>query len=168
MSYTDQIPDLTLADLTKDWAKAHLIADQTISRGAWTALVFGATVWNTANYWSSGNPTKLTVPAAHGGLYFIRGNCIWEQVSEDCSTQGRIYKNGIAIPGSHSGQYVNRAAGGDTWLPTNNLVNFEMELASGDYIEFFVWCSLSLAASVNALGNANPLYASWMSIERIG
>lgn len=168
MSYTDQIPDLSLADLVKDWAKVHLLSDQVISKETWTALSFGVSDWDTENYWSSGNPTRLTVPVAHGGLYFIRGNCIWEQVSQDCSTQARIYRNGIAIPASHSGQYVNRAAGGDTWLPTNNLVNFEMILEAGDYIEFFAWCSLSLGASMNAVGNANHLYSSWLSIERIG
>lgn len=168
MAYTDQIPDLSMCDLEKDWAKAHLLSDQTITKETWTALSFGTADWDTENYWSSGNPTRLTVPAAHGGLYFIRGNCVWEQVSEDASTQGRVYRNGIAIPASHSGQYVNRAAGGNVWLPTNNLVNFEMELEAGDYIEFFVWCSLSLSANMNAVGNANQLYASWLSMERIG
>jgi hypothetical protein len=168
MSYTDQIPDLSLSDLLKDWVKVHLASDQTIPEEVWTALVFGASDWDTESYWSSGNPTRLTIPAAHSGLYFIRGNCVWEQVSEDCSTQGRIYRNGIAIPASHSGQYVNRAAGGDTWLPTNNLVNFEVYLNAGDYIEFFVWCGLSLGTSMKAVGNSNQFYASWLSVERIG
>jgi hypothetical protein len=147
--------------------KAYLTADQTVTKNTWVALSFGATVWDTQSYWSIATPTRITIPAGQGGRYSIRTNCIWEQLTEDSSTQARIYINGVAVPASHSGQYVNKAAGGAVWLPTNNIIVFDVDLAAGDYIEFWVWCSVSTGPSVDALGSANPLYASWMSIERI-
>lgn len=147
--------------------KAHLTSDQTVSRLTWTALAWGDTVWDTQNYWAVGTPTRLTIPAGQSGRYAVRGNCIWETITEDSSTQSRLYLNGVAIPASHSGQYINKAAGGATWLPTANLMVYDLWLNAGDYIEFYVWLSVSTASAIDALGDSDENYASWLSIERI-
>lgn len=101
-------------------------------------VTFDSVVFDTDTMWSSGSPTRLTVPTGAGGYYHVT---FWVSVKADVSVPGNTYadvkKNGSApIAGIHSSLHV---------TDLNQTVDLggsgDVLLAAGDYLEFEMYFS---------------------------
>lgn len=53
-------------------ARVKKTTQQSVASGAWTAISWDGTDFDTSSFWSSGNPTRLTIP--ENGTYIIIAN----------------------------------------------------------------------------------------------
>lgn len=134
--------------------KAIATAAQSIPNASYTALTFGGESWDTDGMHSTvTNTSRLT--AATPGLYHVMG-----MVPFVANATGRRYaivqKNGV---GGATDDTVNIVAVSSTTTSSTPLVNREIYLAAGDYIELLVYQD-----SGGALSTSNAtLVVAWFS-----
>jgi hypothetical protein len=97
---------------------------------AGTPVPFQAVEEDPFGFWSSGTPTRLTVPAGKAGVYLIAGQASW-----DTSTTGRkaawIFVNGSRVA-------ITEVNGDDGGLGLSFGVMRFKRLQAGDYVELVV------------------------------
>lgn len=119
-------------------AKAYKTSNQLIAVGAGTDdPVQGATrvpmhvaEFDVGGFWSSGAPSRLTVPAGQGGKYVITGQSSWQTAAAGrrCAW---IYKNGTR-------RAIAESLGDDGGRSLSFCVATMLVLNPADYIELFV------------------------------
>jgi hypothetical protein len=113
-------------------AKVTRSSAQSLSNDTWTAISYDTEDFDTDGFWTSGSPTRMTIPTGKGGKYLI--SCVG--YFNNSSTSGaRLTKVNL-----NGNEYV---AGYGTWMPaattrTHALLNTVVVLVAGDYLEFLM------------------------------
>jgi hypothetical protein len=99
--------------------------------GSSVSLAFDAENWDPVNMWTSGNPTRITIPSGGDGFYFM--GCDMEfQATTGAQNGNRQIQ--VMISGSgHIRQTIPSIGSG---LPTRVEISYGAQLDAGDYIEF--------------------------------
>lgn len=96
----------------------------TLPQGTAITISFAAVTYDTSGFWSSGAPTRLTIPTGHSGLYVLTGQAdITLAVSALLTLE--LYKNGVLIA---EAEFSAPTTGG-------HQVAVVADLLAGDYIE---------------------------------
>jgi hypothetical protein len=100
-----------------------------------TAITFDGAIYDTDGFWSSGNPTRLSVPA---GVSRVRLSSAWRMTGGSASIQTKMLRNGVEFVGMASSS----AASGFT---TGHLFasSAVVSVAAGDYFEVIAFASAS-------------------------
>jgi hypothetical protein len=111
-------------------AKVTRSTTQSMANDTWTIISFDTEEFDTDNYYSSGAPTKFTIPSGKGGKYLITAVGYFNNASTSGSRLVKFTKNG--------NEY---GPGYGTWMPaattrTHALLNTVVALVATDYIEF--------------------------------
>lgn len=150
-------------------AKAYKTSNQTIADGAGTddavqggtRVIFHTTEFDVGTFWSSGAPSRLTVPAGQGGKYLITGQASWETIAVAGARRcAWIYKNGVRrgiteIPGSDGGKNL-------SFCVATMLV-----LSPGDYVELFVRLD-NVGGSRSLIGDVSDLSLTQLQLVKVG
>lgn len=112
---------------------------QSCSSGVQTTISFDTEMYDLRNMWSSGAPTRLTVPSGMGGIYYIGGQLEFDPNGVG-SRQALLLVNGAVV----ARQAGDNAGSG---LPSRYNVSRDVALNAGDYVE--------LAAFQNSGGTLN-------------
>jgi hypothetical protein len=113
-------------------AKVTRSSAQSMANDTWTAISYDTEDFDTDGYWTSGSPTRMTIPTGKGGKYLV--SCVG--YFNNASTSGsRLVK--VTLNGN---EYV---PGYGTWMPaattrTHALLNTVLPLSAGDYLEFLM------------------------------
>jgi len=130
-------------------AKASLTAPESISDATPMDVPFDAAGTDTAYFWSGGAPTRLTVPTALGGLYYVGGAyLVWDSNATGYRV-ATIKKNGSITVVSDKRNAVNGTG-------TEYTIYFDLEnFSAADY--------LTLNVEQNSGGNLNLVQANlWL------
>lgn len=103
-----------------------------VAAAAAVPIPFSAIVSDASSFWSSGAPTRLTVPAAAAGRYVVLVQTFWT-VALVANAWLAIYKNGVMQ--AESALTAGAAIG--TRAPLQS--HFIADLAVGDYLEAYVY-----------------------------
>lgn len=106
------------------------LSDQTITSGTDVTVSFDTMEFDfdADPFWSSGAPTKLTVPAGYKGIYIVRGSVGLNAGGTGTRRNAKIWVNGSAKEESQVS--VDVAQGADTVLPVTGILS----LKAGDDI----------------------------------
>ena len=125
-----------------------LNADQTLTNGAFTKILFDLEEFDTDNAFAS---NKFTVPSGQAGKYFLYSNIIVQGLADGKKMILRLYKNNSAVA-------TNRTTLG-TSDDTGVSMQFTLDLAAGDYIEVF--CYQNDTGTENAAGSSSVMESSF-------
>lgn len=103
-----------------------------------------AVIFDSHSFWSSGTPSRLTVPAGQAGYYLIVAQASWN-TSATGRKAGWIYKNGSRVG-------IAEVNGDDGGLGLSFTVATFIQLAVGDYVELVV--RQDSAGALDLLGEA--------------
>ena len=125
-----------------------LNADQTLTNGAFTKILFDLEEFDTDNVFAS---NKFTVPSGQAGKYFLYSNIIVQGLADGKKMILKLYKNNSAVG-------TNRTTLG-TSDDTGVSMQFTLDLAAGDYIEVF--CYQNDTGTENAAGSSSVMESSF-------
>jgi hypothetical protein len=126
-------------------------SDQSIT-SAGAAVSWDAESYDVGNWWTSGSPTRMTVPS---GVTRIRITACCRTGTNNQNITGNLLKNGSDVFAGNPGGYSFSATGGVM------LVSPVLEVVAGDYFEVF-WRPPS---TLNIIGGSGR--RSWASIEAV-
>lgn len=122
-------------------AAVYRASDFSLADRTPTKVILSTVVFDDGAFWSSGDPTRLTIPVGAGGAYVISGLGSWDS-GQPGPHYARIYVNNIERASSM----------GDTNAPVPYLepasVSTVLKLNAGDYVE------LVLEHAANVVGTA--------------
>lgn len=123
-------------------AMVNLTANEAIADQTSTVISCDAVEFDTDGFWSSANPTRLTLPAGVSRVRLI-GNLRWEN---DGSGNRRAWlrKKGTGFPGA---PMVMHGAGG---VVGQNLATSALPVSAGDFVELAAWHSAGATIDVEA------------------
>jgi hypothetical protein len=130
-------------------ALARKTSTQSIAANTDTAIAFNGTTYDTDGFWSSGNPTRLTVPA---GITRVRLACAWRMTGGAANVQTKMLRNGADFVGMASISASTGFTNGHLFAATA-----VVSVAAGDFFEAVAICS---AARTIDSGER-----TWFSIE---
>ena len=153
-SLTHKIAD-TISGLRANWedyiahkeqhgfrgALLRLTADKSIPSGVRTVIDWDSPVYDTSNFWSADNPSRLTVPIGVSKVRLTTFIC-WQN-NNNGERSINIYKNGN--PTWFGRAADRRAASGNSETTISTAV---VEVAAGDYFEVAVMQTSGVALSV--------------------
>lgn len=125
---------LTATALGPEWAAAsgggvgasvYRATDQTIFDRVHTAINLSTVITDDVGFWSSGSPSRLTVPAGQAGWYSIVAQC------GTLDSTGRNWYTEIFVNGT-----LRARAGGDSIVVQAAAL---VKLAVGDYVELYAY-----------------------------
>lgn len=106
-----------------------------------TTATFDGPQWDSDGYFDADQPTRLTVPTALRGRYFIQVAIRWlndADVTPDSYYHAFLSVNGSSHPaGNDARSTANDTEAGATG--TTQHFTFETNLGDGDYVELHVW-----------------------------
>jgi len=130
------------------YAYVYRSTAQTITDNTLTAITFDNAPVDASVFWSSGSPTKLTVPTGKDGTYIILGQVEWVIFGATGFVSVGIYKNGTLI----AEQEVNV-----TGITPTIQVGVQENLIATDFIELKVLADSS-GASYDTVGGARSVF----------
>ncbi len=102
-------------------------ATQSVNNGTFTTITWDTGDSNDHGIWNAGNPTRLTVPAGEGGLYFG-----YAKISYAANSNGVRYiylnKNGAGT------NFLDNQNANGSGVPTYKSFSFLIPLLAGDYL----------------------------------
>ena len=122
---------------------------QNISAATATAVSWSSADTNVSAIWSSGTPTRFTIPAGKGGVWLVSSACTLNNVGGQVVNQ--IYKNGSAVA-----NFKVTTAISSTNITSTNM-SAVITLVATDYIEIFL-NSLNAAEIIAANSSAFIAY----------
>lgn len=137
-------------------ASAYRTSNLSVSKATDTAITFDATHFDTASFWSSLAPTRLTVPTGQGGKYIVLGQITWLASVTAFTTKIRL--NGTTVLG---------AGGGSDVIGLNDLpmhVGVLADLAAGDYIELIGYWNYSDAGPRTVVGGSRSTFLQLVKV----
>jgi hypothetical protein len=130
--------------------------DFSVANDTFTDLPWEAADYDTANIWSSGNPTHLTCP--RDGLVVLRANCSWA-----INSTGVRRMLSAKNDGGFFGLLDVSQSGFSTQFNLQNAVSAPVEVQEGDHFELRVW--QNSGGSLNFATSAKD--RTWFSLEYI-
>ena len=127
---------------------------QSIPNGAWTTLTWQQVEYDSDSFWSSGNSSRITIPA---GINKVRISAQVMLASSVSQTQVIIYKNGSAL----NGPYMYSPGAGFLTQITSPIMN----VAAGDYFEISYLQGSGAAVSTHA--NVGYNYVSMEVVDPV-
>jgi hypothetical protein len=121
---------VTTASVVNPWARVSRIATQAIVSSAVDAIIFDTESTDNANIYTSGSPTRLTIPGSGNKIATINA-CISFVVNATGLRRCILYKNGSSVTNQGFGTTFNPNAGTTTEVN----VTFQAECVGGDYFE---------------------------------
>jgi hypothetical protein len=111
-------------------AKVTRSTAQSMANDTWTVISFDTEEFDTDGYYTSGSPTRFTIPSGKGGKYLVTATGFFNNSSTSGSRLTKITKNGSEY-----------SPGYGTWMSaattrTHALLNTVVALVATDYIEF--------------------------------
>jgi len=140
----------------------------------------GTTIWASTGFFSSTQPTLVTIPAGCAGVYSIHAVVHWGIGSSATFfpqiREGNYFITQLAKNGSVSGSLREARVSDEPTIPatiTRQDVFWEAELAENDYIEVLVTCEVFDQQIMNLYGG---LYGAgwgyklehWLTVRRLG
>lgn len=135
-------------------ARAYRSTSQSIATATATSVSFSTTRYDQANFWSAGNPTRLTVPET--GTYMIFGHVIYD-VNSTGYRLTRLRLNGTTYLAGDS----KPAVSGDVTVAS---VATMYRLTASDYVELVVFHSVGASLNLLILDS----YGAELAIARYG
>ena len=134
-------------------ALMKLNGNKSLAASSYLLVPWGGSVYNTGGWWSTSNPSRLTVPS---GVTKVRisASILWES-SDSGYRQLRIKKNGQYSYGLPYDRYTAISTSGHTGQSA------VVEVTAGDYFELEVYHTASPAVALRE----DPY--TWMSIEAV-
>jgi hypothetical protein len=131
-------------------ARVETTASQSVGNGAYVPVSFATVDFNIGGVFSSGAPTKLTVPitgvyAASGSVEWEAGGIGWRQLEIDAGSAGRVATELIPVAAT---QY------------TYNSVSTIVKLNAGESVE--------LTANQTSGGGVLPVIKGWFALNWVG
>jgi hypothetical protein len=141
---------------------------QTISHNTATAVSWENEWYDLYNWYSSGNPTRLTVPTGVRVVRLTAQIGFEIRVSNTTNCNAYFRKNGSDVNwfGNGIATYVPAGASQPAGAGSMNLVTATIAVTPGDYFELVYYHSEIDAASAVVYGDANGK-TTWMSIEAV-
>jgi hypothetical protein len=136
-------------------ARAHRTSSTSVTGGAWQALSWGATAFDTG-FWSNAAPTRFTVPTGKAGTYLLVGQAFWQ--TDAVVTK---YLLGWRVNGATVSGYTSTPDVTDVGMQTAVVV----QLAVGDYVECVVDYTSGAMTGRTISGGAT---VCWGSIVKVG
>ena len=134
---------LTTQKVLVPYFSAGNSANQSISASTLTKITLNTVNYNIGVTFDTTN-SRFTVPAGSAGKYWFWGN-INLASNDDKRYDGQLYKNGSVLNTTYTREVTGGGAG-SVMIPVYGLV----DLAVGDYIEFYVTHSSASAQSTNS------------------
>lgn len=122
-------------------ALLRLTADESIPSGTRTVINWDSPIYDTSNFWSAGNPSRLTVPIGVSKVRLTTFIC-W-QSNNNGERSVNIYKN--EDPAWFGRAADRRAASGNS---ETNISTAVVDVAAGDYFEVRVLQNSGVALNV--------------------
>lgn len=137
-------------------ASAYFTIDVPIASATPTTLSFTAVQFDSGPFWSSGTPSRLTVPAGQGGRFAVLARATWATGSLG-SLRVSLFVNGAVVDADEAGETV------DTSTPSR-LAAKVVELNAGDYVEMSVyWAYVDAAPRTVTAGQVE----TFLQIQRV-
>ena len=134
-------------------------ANQSIPNGVSTAVIFDTARFDTSAYWSSGTPTRITIPTS--GQYMVGGVLSFAPVAGG----GYIRQAWIRINGGQALAWSSTPPIGSATHENRLVLSALAYLTAGDYIELFCYHDQGAALGVST---EQPHTSPEMWIARIG
>jgi len=116
-------------------ARVRRTTSLSVAANTWTTVSFDAEDWDTANYWTSSQNTRITVPATGYYLFIVRSN--WALATG--TRWGRLMRNGnTGLVFDAFTDYANSTTGLSARIPHGTVL---LSLNEGDYVEAQVFSS---------------------------
>lgn len=141
-------------------ASVYRSTDQAIASATDTAVTLDATHFDTASFWSSLAPTRLTIPTGKGGKYLVVGQLTWAD-SDIASFHAKIRLNGSTVLAAAS---ENSTITGVTNAPGSHQVVALCDLAAADYIELVAYWSYSTATPRTLQGGSRTTFIQLVKV----
>jgi hypothetical protein len=157
---TGNYPNPTLAQQPR--AKARINADQAIPTGVWTTVTFNTTDFNVGGMWSSGQPTRLTMPKA--GLYIVEIGAEFYGSTAGSRRDIGIRKNGANYDGAAYMASQNSSMLSVSAAPLLSACVVDY-FAAGDYVEMQAFQDTGSGTGAelrNADGVNTHMTAAWL------
>lgn len=119
-----------------DYTLVNLTADESIPNQTQTAIPWDQAVVDTLSMWSSGSPTRITIPSGVSKVRFSA--CTRWQAQVPANGQRRIFllKNGSAQPTGSLNHSEDAMQGGNSMsMPALSAI---LDVTNGDYFELIV------------------------------
>jgi hypothetical protein len=140
--------------------KAYRGTVQTLTSGTETPIAMTATSYDSAGFWSSSQPTRLTVPAGFAGRYQVLGQIGLAPFTATGTVVIRIKVNGV-LAATHG---FNATALADAVQ-----VDAQLNLAVNDYVELTTVVTDSAGSTHDTVGGATETYVSMiLSVGGVG
>ena len=133
-------------------SRVYRSSNQTISNTTDTAVSFNTEQYDTDDFWTSGQATRITIPV--DGYYHITSMIAWEQNNTGYRRHWLRLNGSTAIAES-------RVEPSDL-SDSGSLVETAYYFNVGDYVEVYVWHNKG--SSSNVLGSISRLYISTVQI----
>jgi hypothetical protein len=140
--------------LQNSLARVYRSSDQSISTSTDTALSFNTEQYDTDGFWTSGTPTRITIPT--DGYYHIDSIVAWEQNNVGYRRHWLRVDGGSTVIGEHQ---TIPAASSDS----GSYVSTDYYFTANQYIEVYVWHNKG--SNTFARGNIGRMY---VDIHKIG
>lgn len=151
----DDLDDALKAHAQGSGARLLAIGGLTAGGGVFTTLSFNSVLYDTGGYYSAGQPTRLTIPAA--GRYLVGCNIVYETTA-DGTIEVWLYRNG-ATP---LAQYRNADADPMGGIFSANVTTADV-FSAGDYLQLLMYTDTGADVGIHGIANASPVF--W--IERL-
>jgi hypothetical protein len=136
-------------------ARSYRTTNQNVTGGAWEALTWGATEFDTG-FWDAAAPTRWTVPTGKAGTYLLLGQAFWPVAAVVTN-----YKLGFRVNGSTVTARVESADVTNIGLQAFGIV----QLDEGDYVEAVVDYASGAMTGRTVTGGQQTC---WGSIVKVG
>lgn len=136
--------------------------DQAVGNDDFDAVVFDTEVFDTDDYWTVSDATKLTVPS--DGYYAAGGNLNWDSAQN--GTAG-VRGNNVFLNGLHNVANLewptSGLTGAEAW---QSVSSGPLLLSAGDYLQLIAYQFNVAASSVDVMASNDYYPAFW--IVRLG
>ena len=128
--------------------------NQIVSSRTWKELEFTSYRWDMGGFFTSGQPTRLTIPDGGDGIYIVGGSVVWGTNSSSYRML-RVYLNG-------STSLAEQLTVGIGF--TRQSVTTVYQLGAGDYVTLSAYHDTGAALDVIYSSNKSPEF--WL--QRVG
>lgn len=140
---TVTVPNGSLSGANAPYFSAGNNANQSIPASTLTKISLNTVNYNVGVTFDTTN-SRFTVPTGCAGKYWFWGN-INLASGDDKRYDGIIYKNGSAVNTTYTREVTGGGAG-SVQIPVYGLI----DLAVGDYVEYYVTCTNASSANTNS------------------